>query len=288
MGNKGSFSLSISIWSVTFRMLRKYPRLLLPFFINALLEGLVLGGLFYFPRPPFSAVLAPPIKAFFGEPFLHYPNNFLLLPQIFYYGQVLIMMTAGVVMFGMAMGMVYQASSGEGEEVKIFGNLNRAIRRYASLIGVWLTTFIISLVILRGPHFLAIKFLHPTTFAGILLQMLFYAGIGLVFLAEALFIYAYPAIIVERRKFLGAIKRSFGVSKRVFLTTVILIAVPRVLDVAVTISKQNLRQFMNLTFPEVTLVILVFGIIVTFITDSLVFLTAGNLFVLMKETEKEV
>lgn len=286
MGIKDSVSLSGSVWSVTFKMLGRYPRLLIPFFITAIFEGLVLAVLFYSPRPPFSIVFVPPVKAFFGERFLHYPNNFLVLPQLFYYGQVLATMTVGVVMFGMAMGMVYQANT-EGEKVKIAGNINRSIRRYVTLAGVWLVTFIISLIILRGPRFLVVKFLQPTAFAKVLLQVLFYAGIVLVFLVEAFFIYAYPAIIIERRKFLGAIKRSFDISRSVFLTTIILIITPRILDVAIMVFKQHLVGLMNLTLPEITLVILAASVVVTFITDSLVFLTTANLFVLTKETEKE-
>lgn len=286
MGISGSFSLSKSVWSVTFRMLVKYPRILIPFFITALFEGLVLAVLFYFPRPPFTIIFAPPLKAFGAERFLHYPNNFLLLPQLFYYGQVLVTMTVGVVMFGMAMGMVYQANT-EGETIKIAGNINRSLRRYITLAGVWLLTFIISFIILRGPRFLVVKFLQPTVFAKVLLQILFYVGIVLVFLVEAVFIYAYPAIIMERRKFLGAIKRSFSISKGVLLTTIILIVIPRILDVIVMVLKQNLVRFMNLTLPEITLVILAASVVVTFITDSLVFLTTANLFVLTGETEKE-
>lgn len=286
MGIKGSFSLSKSIWSVTFKILAKYPRLLFPFFITALFEGLVLTALFYFPRFPLSIIFAPPIRAFFGARFLHYPSNFILLPQLFYYAQVLVTMTVGVVMFGAAMGMVYQAHT-EGEKVKIFGNLNRSLRRYMTLAGIWLITFIISLIILRGPRFLIFKFLPPTTFFKILLQIFFYGGIVLIFLIEALFIYAYPAIIIERRKFFSAIKRSFGISKGVFLTTLTLIIVPRILDFVVMMLKQNAVRLMNLTLPEITLVILAAGVAVTFITDSLVFLTTANLFVLTKETEKE-
>lgn len=286
MGIRSSLGLSKSIWSVTFKMLARYPRILLPFFITALFEGLVLTVLFYYPRPPLTIIFAKPIHAFSGERFLHYPDNFLLLPQLFYYGQILVMMTVGVVMFGMAMGMVYQANT-EGEKVKISGNLNRALRRYLTLAGLWLVTFILSLIILRVPRLLVVKFLQPTDLARVLLQMLFYGGVILTFFIEALFIYAYPAIIIERRGFLGAVKKSFGISKGVFLTTMILIITPRILDVMVMVLRQKFIGLMNLTLPEITLAILAVAIAVTFVTDSLVFLTTANLFVLSKETEKE-
>jgi hypothetical protein len=50
--------------------------------------------------------------------------------------------------------------------------------------------------------------------------------------------------------------------------------------------KQKQQGIMNLTVPEMMLVILGAGIVVSFVTDSLVFLSAANLFILKQENEK--
>jgi len=288
VGIRDNLSLSKSVWSVTFKTLAKYPSLLIPFFVTAVFEGLVLTVLFYYPRSPFAAIFGPPVKAFYGIRFLHYPYNFLLLPKLFYYAQILTTLTLGVVMFGMAMGMVSQVHT-EGTKPRIGGSINRSLRRYLSLAGIWLLTFIISLIILRGPAFLIMKFMQPTTFARILLLVVSYGGILAVFLVEALFIYAYPAIIVERLGFFKSIARSFSVSTGVFLTTAILVIVPRILDVVGIIIKDKMTSATNLSFPdfpEITVVMLAIVLGITFITDSLVFLSTANLFMLKKETEK--
>jgi len=120
-----------------------------------------------------------------------------------------------------------------------------------------------------------------------LLQVLLYAGIAVAFLVEALFIYAYPAMIIERRGVFGAIARSFGVVKHVFFATIVLVFIPRLLEVLFMLVKQKQQGLMNLTFPEITLYILAAGIIISFVTDSLVFLSTANLFILKQETEKE-
>lgn len=268
-------------------MIAKYPRVLLPFFIKAVFEALALTVFFYSPRSPFSVIFAPPIKSFFGASFLHYPLNFNLLPTLFYYGQIFVMITSGVIMYGMAMGMVSQAHS-EGGEVKIFGNFNRAARRYFALIGIWLITFILSIIVLKVPPVIIKKLMQPSASAILLLQIISYIGIVFVFAIEAFFIYAYPAIIIERKGFLGAIRRSFGVMRHVFLTTIILVFVPRFIEFLYTFVKQKQQGLMNLTAPEITLVILGAGIFLTFVTDALVFLSAANLFILKQETEKEV
>ncbi len=292
-----SFSLSKAVWSVTFKTLVKYPRVLLPFLIKAVFEGLILAILFYSPRPPFLSIFGPPIKTFFsvkttagiisGARYLHYPDNFLILPQLFYYGQIFVMITIGVIMYGMAMGMAAQTHSAD-EEVKIFGNLNRSLRRYLALLGIWTITFIVSLIIIKTPSFLIMKTMQPTPFARMLLQVLSYFGVFLVVALEALFIYAYPAVIIERRGLFGAIKRSFGIIRHVFLATLVLVIAPRILEVLFMLVKQKQIGLMNVTFPEITLVILAGGIAITFITDSLVFLSTANLFMLKKETEKKV
>ncbi len=277
--------LIFSVWSMTFRMIAKYPRILLPFFIKAIFEALALTVLFYSPRSPFSIVLAQPIKSFFGATYLHYPANFTLLPTLFYYGQILAMFMVGAVMYGMAMGMVSQAHSGTGD-VKISGNFNRAARRYFALVGIWLITFILSLVILKLPPVIVKKLMPPSPSAMMLLHILSYSGIVLVFVLEALFIYAYPAAIIERKSIFGAIGRSFSVARHVFLPTIVLVFVPRLFEFLFVFVRQKQQGLMNLTVPEVTLVILGAGIVLTMFTDAAVFLTTANLFILKQETEK--
>jgi len=278
--------LSFSVWSITFRMIAKYPRVLIPFFIKAVFEALVLAVFFYSPRAPLSIVFAQPIKSFFGANYLHYPYNFSLLPTLFYYGQILVMLTVGAIMYGMAMGMVSQAHSGSGD-VKIFGNFNRSARRYFALVGIWLITFILSLVVLKVPPVILKKLMPPTPSAMLLLQILSYSGIVVIFVFESFFIYAYPAVIIERKGIFGAIGRSFSVIRHVFLTTVTLVFVPRLFEFLYVFVRQKQQGLINLTVPEVTLVILGAGIVLTMVTDALVFLSTANLFILKQETEKE-
>ena len=94
-------------------------------------------------------------------------------------------------------------------------------------------------------------------------------------------------MIIERRGVFGAIARSFGVVKHVFFATIVLVFIPRLLEVLFMLVKQKQQGLMNLTFPEITLYILAAGIIISFVTDSLVFLSTANLFILKQETEKE-
>ncbi len=274
-----------AVWSVTLRMIGRHPSVLVPFFLKALFEGLVLTVLFYYPRPPLSVVFAEPVKTFFGPAFLHYPYNFNLLPTLYYYGQLVSMVIFGVIMYGMAMSLVSQAHSAD-EEVRLFGSFNRAVRRYFPLLGIWIVISVLSALVLSGPSFIIKKTMQPTPAAITLVYIFSYAGIAAAFLVETLFIYSYPAIIIERSGFIASISRSFGMAKKLFLTTVCIVFIPRLLEVLFMFVKQKQQGIMNLTVPEMMLVILGAGIVVSFVTDSLVFLSAANLFILKQENEK--
>jgi membrane glycosyltransferase len=128
--------------------------------------------------------------------------------------------------------------------------------------------------------------MQPTPAAITLVYIFSYAGIAAAFLVETLFIYSYPAIIIERSGFIASISRSFGMAKKLFLTTVCIVFIPRLLEVLFMFVKQKQQGIMNLTVPEMMLVILGAGIVVSFVTDSLVFLSAANLFILKQENEK--
>ena len=62
---------AVKFWQDTFVLLNKYRSIFVPFFITVVLEGIVLYILYLAPQKPVSTVFAPPIRAFFGERFLH-------------------------------------------------------------------------------------------------------------------------------------------------------------------------------------------------------------------------
>ena len=284
---KDGFGISKTVWSMTFKMRKKYPSILLPFFMIAFFQIMGLIILFHFPIPPVSIIFAKPVRAFFGEQFMHYPANFLLLPRLFNYSQLLISGTIGVIMFGMVIGLICQANI-KNEKLRLIGNLNRSIRHCFTLMGIWIIIYILSFIVLRSPQFLIVKFLSKTPLTIFLYKGMFYVGFILVLLIETFFIYAYSAVIIERRKFINAVGRGLSVAKKVFLPTFILITIPRLLDFLIIMLKRYAGLFMKWTVPEITLVILGLSIIVTFIADFLVVSSTANLFILAKEAEDKV
>ena len=87
------------------KLIKNNTSLILPFLIVALLDAVALALIFFAPRPPIASFLAPPIRKFWGDQFLHYPQNFVLIPKLFNYAHILTSFTFGIIMTGIFIKM---------------------------------------------------------------------------------------------------------------------------------------------------------------------------------------
>jgi hypothetical protein len=284
VGIQKNLEIVKSTWKLTFRTLCGHPRILFPFFITALSEIFFLTLFYYAPRPPLLSILGPPIRKFVGEAYLHYPANFALLPTLFYYGQVFVWLTVGVCMLGVAVNMINQVH--EGRPIpSIIGSFNRAIRRYPALFLFALLIFLLSMASFRIPRFLIMKFYFLPRGKFFSLQAFFFVSFLIAIVIETFLVYGIPSCLIERRSFIGALKRTLKISKEMFVPTFILVLIPRLLDLIIAFLKQKLPLIMAKTFPDITLFILGAGIAVIFVTDLIVIASATNLFLIKKDAE---
>ena len=267
--------LAIRVWKQTLEVFRKNPVLLLPFLIVGLFDGILLTLIFLAPQPPFSSLLAPPIRAFWGEQYLHYPLNFVLIPKLFNYTHIIITAVFGVLMTGLAIGMLQEAKN--GTQPKILLNLFYAIKRYFAIFTIWLIMFILALVFYRAPYF----FIQTSNKVAI--QTIYYLAFFAVSLIQVVFIYAIPAALIERRGLISAIKRGLPFSRRYFLATLMLVMIPALFYIPIMIMKGKSLVLMNRFFPEIVLIILTAGIVVTILIDFLVTSSTTILFLNQRE-----
>ena len=59
-----------------------------PFIIIIFINSLVLEILYFLPRYPLSVFFAPIIRNLWGEEYLHFPMDLVLLPKLFFYAQM--------------------------------------------------------------------------------------------------------------------------------------------------------------------------------------------------------
>ena len=147
---------AITIFREAFNILRKYPRIIVPFAVTGICNVLALYMVYLTPQRPFIYLFGPPIKAFWGIKFLHYPFNLYLLPKLFYYASICVGATAGVLMSAVAIGMIRDSYTGKSVP-SFFSNFSISLKRYFALFGIWFITFIISFYSVKAVGHLSAK-----------------------------------------------------------------------------------------------------------------------------------
>jgi len=245
----------VEIWKETFIILGRYPQMFLPFLLVGIFSGIALYILYLSPQRPINLLLAPPIRAFFGEKFLHYPYNLYLLPKLYYYAHIFIGATLGILMNATACFMLKDIYY-KKREPRILANSFFSLKRYLSLLGIWVIIFFLSYSWLRV---MKIKGENSLFFS--ILSFL-----GVVFIST-LFIYAIPAIVFEKRKIFSALGRSLGLFKKFPFLTLFLVFLPSSFYLPVIFLKRNTLFLMKHFFPEIIIFVLGIGISVSVVVD---------------------
>jgi len=209
-----NLSLISKVYSFTIQSFQKNPKIYLPFAIFALIEFMALMLIYLSPRVPLRALLGPPISAIWGEKFLHYPVNFLLLSKLAYYSRMFLSVVFSSLLTGLAVAMTYKKP------------LSSVYKKYVSL---FLIVLIMTAIVFFGvkvitssllKYFYAgnskFLFLGPDMWFGPILTVLNFV---VAIFVQALFTYAIPILIAGDQKLFKAILQSFVVFKRYFLVS---------------------------------------------------------------------
>lgn len=272
----------------TWEVFQAKPIIVLPFFITGIADTLLLTLLYLAPRPPLSAILAPPIRVFWGEQYLHYPTNFGLLPTLFYYGHVGVVAFVGVFMTALAIQWIKAAC--ERRKICLARSFLTAGQCYLTLLLVFLLMYGVGNLALKlSAQGLALKGvsqllngLHLGK-AGVDLLILVWSFV-LGILVQSLFVYAFPAAAIEGKRMFKALKRNFQFFRKYGLLTIGLVALPTLLYISVVVLRLHLPQLIKFFAPEMVLVVLGVGIVMTFLIDVIATSSTTVLF-LMKRDE---
>lgn len=259
----------INLWKESMEEIGKYPKLLIPFFLWIGIEAAGLYFLYLAPQRPISTVLAPPIRVFFGERFNHYPFNLFLLPKLFTYFQILNNASTGVLSTGILITMLFYLKEGVG--AKFWASTFHCIKRLPSLWGIWLTTFLISLLpykLLPRWENLFIKF---SPFFPYLLFLL-------AIIVEIPFVYAFPFVLTKRKGFFSALGQSLFLSKKHPFLTFALVIVPSLFYFPIITLKLHTFSLMKNFFPEIVIAILGTGIFISVFINFIITFSATLFF----------
>jgi hypothetical protein len=265
----------IEIWRETFSLLKKHPVMVYPFCVTAAANLLSLWLVYLAPQRPVSYILAPPVRVFFGEKFLHYPLNFFILPKLFGYAEIVVSALVGILMVALSIGLISNAV--KGEKTSLLVNFNKAIRRYFALLGIWAINFIFIVLISK----IILKIFSATALGRGLIQSVAY--FFLVIFAQVLFIYVTPVIIIKKKKLFPALKENFIILKKIFFSTVALVVLPAFLYLPMVMIKAKTIFLANKLFPEIILALLVIGALISVFIELVVTVSTTLLFLRTKE-----
>ena len=264
----------VEIYQQVFSVFRKDPTVWMLFGIVALFDVGALISLYLAPSPPFSYVIAPVIRTFWGDKFLHYPNNFILLPKLLNHAHLVISTVVGVFVSGLVIKKI-EGQVVEGEHISLLEASQPVVKKYFSLICVWLLSYFLFV--------LPIEHLLPILTKNVWLQFSI-AFIFSVFI-QALVAFLLPALVLLEKGFFRGIWEGLSFGVRHFLTASGLIFIPMLLIAILSFFKLLTPYYLKF-YHELALWVLFVGIIVMAVVDFFITSSATILFLKARNQEK--
>jgi hypothetical protein len=290
MGSQKTTKLSIlKVFNATGNSLKNQPILFIPFLIFFIFDLISLIILYLAPRIPLSLILGPPIRTFWGEKFLHYPINFLLLPKLASLTRMGLAIFLGSLLTGLAVALVWDIYNKKQLKLKV--SFGIALKKYFDLFAiVFIFTsffYVLQKILALGlMHYFVtghrkLLFLGPGVWLGpILLALNFLFAV----LIQSAFIYAIPLVIIEKEKLIKSLIKSFVLFKKLFIPTVILVGLPMLFYVPIVILESKSDFLIMQLFPESVLLVLVLGCAVSsLVIDAVVTVGTTWLYLMHRE-----
>lgn len=267
------------IYAETFLSFLESKRLFKPFLAFAACELFILIFIFLVPRQPFVKLFGPPIRTIWGERFLHYPLNFILLPNLVSLSRSIISVFIGAFTTGVAVAIVAKK------------NFVAALKKYPALflailvINVLYYSFIKILAKLLEKYFMAghlkLLFLGPKFWLGLFMVG---AGFFAALFIQAVFAYIIPALICDDKKLSRAVLASLIFCKDNFFKTILLVGLPMLAFIPVIVLNYNTLFLIDRLFPEIIFWVAILGIVVnSLIVDPLVTVSTTLLYLKKKK-----
>jgi hypothetical protein len=277
------------IWLGSFNFIREHPVVLVPFIIIAFFETLILEIANFCTRKPLAMVFVPIVRKFFGEQFLHYPENFTLVPKLFNLGQIVIYILVSVFLTAVAVQIFFHIKN--GSPIVRRAIVKNSAKKYMAFIGYGLIFILVMIIIERSEGFLFLK--AAKVLSRHTLKMpaeLFRVGSSLIMfftnvISQVFLILTIPIIIIEKKKFLKAILGSIILGARNFLKVLWLILLPFFFYVPVFLAKTFMPIVMDKTFPEISFYVTLFGILISIFVDCFIIISAAQFLLETKKTK---
>ncbi|MBD3169486.1 MAG: hypothetical protein GF307_08385 [candidate division Zixibacteria bacterium] len=243
-------------------------KILLPMFLYALAQCILLYAMVSFYKEPFDGLMVPLLSRLFGNEITHYPAIFQALASIFGYLTLPVSFILSSLLTGMAVFLF--ASFFEDEGLSISAAFKSAISKYHILLLLWILETAVILALITIPSQFAGDFFQYSLKRQLVFRLML-AGLGAF--GTAVFAYTTASAVLGRTSFIKAIISSLRIFKENFFTTFFIVLVPVMIRFPIDFINSKSAQYSGKFNPEFIAVLVLIGIIVSYIAN--LFLVGG-------------
>ncbi len=269
-----------------------HSAILFPYIIIMFVELLIFEILLFAPRYPLVKFFGPIISRLEGAVFLHYPFSYYILAKWFQNNvlQSFLFMIFNSVFIGTSIAIINAIN---GNQPAIF---KAAFKRAAS--------FYVHLFLgasLPVATMLGLSYLHQLVIARALIirsttGMYFiikqsvlisapYMNLLLAVFSATLFIYVFPAIIVDKKKFFPALAANFKTLWKSFWFTFFMLLLPALLYLPMIVLQSASNLFKENVYPELFGALAVIAVLLSVFIDAIHYTTMTTYYLLKKEEQ---
>ena len=249
----------------TARLLTSERRLWIPYAFIVVGEVLAITAIWLAPHPPFSIILAPPIRYFFSDRVLHYPVHLWFMFHSMRHGHFIVSLVIGAYLSGAVCAMVGQVH--QGQPISLRDAIISKRIRYGRVTLLWLVTWGLAKLLSAG--------------LGLLPQSLWmlFGGTLAVLVAQALVVYTIPAAVFEQLSWWRALLASVHEALRHPFATFSIVLLPSAAVIAFSIwmSQARVGQWMKEGAPEIALLCIAAQLAVWTIADAILTVAVAHL-----------
>ncbi len=261
-----------------------------PFIVIGFIQLLILELLYFGPRFPLAAILAPLIKYHYGELVLHYPFHVVILPSLFENLILQILIYIFITSYFICVAIAIINAINNDKKITLGSAMRQVVGQYIYITIAALIIFL-SIKGLSKVYSLVLKrafLIHSETGIFYLLKLVVikgapYFNILINVFVMTFYAFLYPSLVIEKKKIHTALIANFKKLFRHFWFVFIVILLPALLYVPVLLLQTNVSKLGAANFPELRILLLILSIIVIIVTDMIIYTALTTYYLLRQE-----
>ena len=237
------------------------PKVWVPLLILGAIHLTIVYLLFLFPRPPVQLVLGPIIKRFFGQTYLHYPFNFVILPYLVKICRQFLAVFLDF--YFLAAFAVLGLSFWRRNTLELRTAFSEPLRKLLPLLTYSILIIVLVFALRRVPPYV-FNYIYSKNmvtqeqldFSNMINLILRYTMEFFATLLKTFFVFTIPYLVLEGRGLLASIDRSFQLALKNFFTTFFLLLVPTALIFGLEQFIKTPQSLIESHYPEMVFQIL--------------------------------